>query len=590
MNYYIALTTTSDAGFQSGLYNYLDHETTEVDSITILNGLNHEVPIEEALTDTTATFITWSAEFVWYALKKMGYPTDIKQWISLDIWRVASGFPRSIDRTKEANALIRNSTHKYITPETLKARKELTIKEAQIVRATFVVMNDRHKATEPNWSEWQAHVRINARGVLIDRTFVHCYSVILTLLEDIYRGYCCATFGTPEPKALEILAYVNRFGAILMKSLTREEVARLLAIRVNVPENSTATAKAYEKARRFIDVQNALMWRDLTTDRTYVKLETAVLENERLRGAYHYNGTQTGRWTSLNINLHNLAKDGNLEECRDGRAKVLARDTDVLDVDSKGKGRLWLLRTAFIAPKGSKLVMMDFRQIEARILAWFAGEEWKVEAFREGRDIYKETASKLFSTPIDRVTNEQRKYGKLAELGLGYGGSAKVLIDRGVNSSVATRIVAGWRNINEGIVAMWERLHKAYTYTYTQRRDSSVNGVLLSVHQNGIAIKLLTGRTIVCTEEPSKVTGATLTARVISAMARDVLATALVRLSGAGVRVVMHQHDEVVAEVEEAKLEEVIAKMQEVMVASSEVVQGLTTPLEVSVKVNDFYY
>ncbi len=117
-----------------------------------------------------------------------------------------------------------------------------------------------------------------------------------------------------------------------------------------------------------------------------------------------------------------------------------------------------------------------------------------------------------------------------------------------------------------------------------------MNGVLLSVHPNGIAIKLLTGRTIVCTEEPSKVTGATLTARVISAMARDVLATALVRLSGAGIKVVMHQHDEVVAEVEEAKLEEVTAKMQEVMVASSEVVQGLATPLEVSVKVNDFYY
>lgn len=586
--YYFALLSRSNESLQNvGMYAYFDDESTLVDCLCVLDYLGREVEASKVLADPTATFVAWDAELTHYALKvKRGLDSPLEQWRSIDVWKRASALEDIIDRHPDDHKLARISStlSKAIKVDHSNAREQLVKRDVLKVMAHYTELMAKHKDTEPNWEEWRTHVTINERGVAIDKEFMVRYSRSMTFIRDEAKDLFQYLLGTREPRALQILNYINALGYIKLKSLNRSEVQRLLALEFKMPDHDKVGKEEFQKAIRFRTIRDALVYKDLTDDNKLARLEWAMRNCERLRGSYKYLGTLTGRWVSQGVNLHNLARSGDNKEYEAGCDAI--QRADALDYIrmSTDKPRLWLLRRAFTPSEGCKLIGVDYSQIEARILAWFVGEAWKAEALAGGVDIYKLTASKMFNVPLDKVTSELRRYGKVCELAMGYGGGADALIRNGVNRSVANRMVTEWRKLNSKVVEFWERILKAYTYVYTEGKGAKVQGLRLWRVAQGVAIKLITGRVMVITSEPNKTTGATLTANVISAMARDVLAKALVELERKGIRVVMHTHDEIVAEVPTQDVDKVASGMCSIMNdASREVGVTIKYPLEISV-------
>lgn len=602
--YFVALSTKSNtSNLNNGMYRYLDSSDVYIDNLVIIDAFNREIPREVALNDKTATLVAWHAEFVFYAIQRNHpyHSSKLSQWRSIDVWRAASGLSQLIDRSPDERKLL-NTTSKDGTKlplgdadEIKKRRLALVAKDAQVTKATWHVMTANHQATMPNWSEWHTHVVINSRGVTVDKDFVYNYCKALEFLRDDSRGILAHINKGKTPTAIELRNLINSFGYVRIKDLTRTEIAKVQSVKLDIPDVTTKADDDWTKKTTFRALQAALLYKDLSDDNKDVRLHSYFyrFDYSAYCGAYRFYGTTTGRWTSPGVNLHNLSKDGTLDELHQGRKFCAAGDIQSLVNASIDKGRLWLLRTAFRAEEGCKLVMMDYRQIEARLLAAFVGEEWKINAYKAGLDLYKVSASKMFSVSYDNVTDSQRAYGKLAEISLGYGAGVQALTAKGVNHSVATRIVDEWRSINAKVVEFWTRIHKAYTYTYAEGLPSTVNGLMLSKVENGVMIQLLTGRAIVCVDAPSAINGATLTARVISAMARDIMAHSLVELERQKLQVVMHNQDEIVCEIKDDNaLDKKVQKIRGIMLSSGNVVSSLLLPLplDVDVKVNDFYY
>lgn len=537
MNYYIALATSGGDNYEMGMYPYLDNPDTKIDAVCVIDEGGKEVTLDKAFNDPNATYIAWYGEFTWYALIKAGYLSNIEQWRSVDVWRVASGYNRHIERTPEDNRAIRGESGDEIRS------KAIIIKEEVVrVKSTYEVLEANFKVFEPKWVEWHTHVKINARGVKIDKIFVERYTSEMTGLHNASRILFIEIFKTPNPTRLEVLEYVNSFGYIKLSNLNRSEIRRLLAFNLPTPKGK----EEVEKVGRFAMLRSALELEDLSSDNTHLKLYD-LKDYGYLRGAYCYYGTCTGRWTSLGINLHNRCRDGVGVPMDEGKKAIMTFDTEKFQELSRDKGRGWLLTCAFV-PDGDNRVFfkIDYSQIEARILATLAGVDWKIEAFRNEQDIYKVTASKLFNCDAVAVTDEQRAFGKLTELALGYGGGVGVLTQKGVNYEVASRLVAEWRRVNANIVTLWSRMSRAYHHAYTNSTLAECAGIKMAKVREGVAIRLLSGRTILIKEAPQDTSGATITARVVQAMARDIHATAMCMLEASGYEVQLHTHDDVV--------------------------------------------
>lgn len=596
--YFVALTTKSKAGITIGTYDYLRDDTTYIDTLCILDESGKPVTPETAFSGDSV-LVAWSGEFVYAALKCGGYQTDLSRWISLDAWRAASGLDSLMPRSPEDRAILRSTSGIDVEKqeevrENIKAmRSKLCRTEAQVVRSTYRLMAKNNKTTEPDWGEWQAHVIINSRGVRVDTAFVHNYAILISSLVNDSETVFQSIFGTRKPQTVDVIRRVNGYGVMTIKSLNRSEIKRLNEVKLKPPKYESSKRQLFDKLQEFQDLRTALMYRDIANDNKLNRLEWQLYKSggARLRGAYKFNGTITGRWVSTDINLHNLTKDATLEELTDIRGRVMSRDIDALIESSKDKGRLWLLRTAFIPSEGCRLVMMDYKAIEARLLAFMVGEEWKMEAFKKGLDVYRLTAAKVFGLSEREVTDEHRKIGKTADLAMGYGGGVSVLANLLGNQTIAKRVVNGWRDHNQKTTAFWERIKKAFDYTYKSGKPSEVNGVILAYVNERVEVTTLTGRTIVMLDKTSELSGAKITARVIQSMARDILAKALVTLTDRGFSVVMHTQDEVVVELPtDDNYTNRAMEMQDVMTECGGVIRGLAIPFEVSVKDGEFYY
>lgn len=421
---------------------------------------------------------------------------------------------------------------------------------------------------------WNADQRINDRGILVDAELaVRCMD-IAAVVKDLHLQRMGVISGLANPNSTaQVLAWVNRrlveagvmddqndlpvfkdTGAPL-KSVDKASVAYLLS-RTDLPRD----------VRTFLEERAAS---NAASVAKFKAMTNRLGVGNRVRGTIQYFGAHTGRWAGRGVQLQNLPSvtAGDDEKTQAFVDRVMNEPAENFSISELKP----LIRGALMAPAGRTLTVCDYSAIEARVLAWLAGEEWVLEAFRAGRDIYIETAARMFHVPYEEA-KPLRKKGKVAVLALGYGGGINALKAMGAEGTDAEleEIKQTYRAANPRIAKFWADMDRA------MRNRSGRVGEYITVHPkaNGlVTIKLPSGRELFYHKlhfrtvskfdkevealhflDPKShravipTYGGRLTENVTQAVARDVLAHALVNLDRENVPVVAHVHDEVIAE------------------------------------------
>src|SRR5690625_956044 len=335
---------------------------------------------------------------------------------------------------------------------------------------------------------------------------------------------------------------------------------------VDVPDLKKETVDALlagdsltDDQRRVLELRQELA---LTASSKYLAVLRHASEDRRLRGQFRFFGAHTGRWAGRGVQLHNLPR-AQLETVAEGGA---ARLDLAMGAGADAQTLKKLVRATLVGP----FTVVDYSAIEARVVAWLAGEEWALEAFRDGRDIYIETAARMFN--LDRKAAKARRFdGKVATLALGYNGGVGSLAAMGADGdrNHLQNLVNQWRRANRNIVELWAQMDKAF------RVGGPVGAGQVNVEADGSSryLHLPSGRAIayhgfgqkwVTTQygrqrrmtflDPRKnnirvdTYGGRATENITQAVARDVLSEAIIRLQEAGYKVVGHVHDEVIIE------------------------------------------
>ena len=242
----------------------------------------------------------------------------------------------------------------------------------------------------------------------------------------------------------------------------------------------------------------------------YIAMRNAACADGRVRGAFQFYGAnRSGRWAGRNVQLQNLPQN-HMEELAEARACVRRGDYDTIqkrygsvpDVLSE------LIRTAFIPSAGKKLIVSDFSAVEARVIAWLAGEQWRMEVFERGGDIYCASASQMFGVPVEKhgVNGHLRQKGKIAELALGYGGSVGALkamgaLEMGLTEEELPTLVRQWRSANPHITRLWWNVDEAVMTAVRDKTSTYAHGIRFHVQSGMLFIHLPSGRDL-CYAKP----------------------------------------------------------------------------------------
>ena len=363
-----------------------------------------------------------------------------------------------------------------------------------------------------------------------------------------------------------------------LTDLRKDTVSRLLNKDGNSPQ-----------VQRMLEIRQEL---GKTSTKKYDAIEAAVCPDGRVRGLLQFYGAnRTGRWAGRLVQVQNLPRTY-LEPLPLARDLVRKRNLDGLRLiyGSVPDSLSQLIRTAFVAPEGHVLIDADFSAIEARVISWLAGEQWRLEVFRTHGKIYEASASQMFGVPIDLIKKGNPEYalrqkGKVAELALGYQGSTGALInmgalDMGIPEEDLPDIVSRWREANKRIRDLWYAMDNAAVQVITQGGSIGINGLIITRefdYNRGtdcMTITLPSGRKLYYVSpgigenqwgNPSisymgmdqktkrwkriETYGGKLVENCVQAIARDCLADTIERLEAAHLPVVFHVHDEVIIDV-----------------------------------------
>ncbi|HBR09349.1 MAG TPA: hypothetical protein DD735_10740, partial [Clostridiales bacterium] len=311
----------------------------------------------------------------------------------------------------------------------------------------------------------------------------------------------------------------------------------------------------------------------------YQAMENAVCADGRARGMFQFYGAnRTGRWAGRLIQMQNLPQN-HLEDLAEARALVSCGDFDALKMlyEDVPDTLSQLIRTAFVPKKGAKFIVSDFSAIEARVIAWLAGEQWRQDVFAKGGDIYCASASQMFKVPVEKhgINGHLRQKGKIAELALGYGGSVGALkamgaLDMGLTEEELPPLVDAWRQANPKIVQFWWAVDRAVMDAVTRKTTTKTHGILFSARNGMLFITLPSGRNLAYVKPrigENKFGGSCITyegiggtkkwerldsygpkfvENIVQATSRDILCYAMQTLRRCDI--VMHIHDELVIE------------------------------------------
>ncbi|SCY26265.1 DNA polymerase [Alkaliphilus peptidifermentans] len=582
----------------------------EVQVIDICQGELISQRILDALTDPTIIKTAYNARFERTCLSKyLNLPMPPEQWRCSQVHALTLGLPGHLEvvakvmglkqqKMKEGKALIRYFTipckptkangerqrnlpeHDLEKWEVFKAYCKQDVEVEREIRrklTPFPMLAKEHKT-------WELDQRINERGIQVDKTLVdhaikcdHLYQEkLLKEAEDLT--------GLANPNSpTQLKEWLKNKHRIGVECLSKDAVAELL-----------------EKTE-IKEVKELLMLRQemsKTSVKKYEAMDRVMRKDERVGGLLQFYGAnRTGRWAGRLVQIQNLPRNL-MTDLKLARVLLKSGEYEMLELlfDSVPDVLSQLIRTAFIPSPGNRLIISDFSAIEARIIAWLAGEEWVVETFRGHGKIYEMTASRMFGVPLERIAKgnpeyELRQKGKVAVLACGYQGSTGALIAMGatrmgLNEEELPGIVAAWRKANPNIVRFWYEVEESAIKTVKDRTTVTMQHNLKFSYKSGMLfIVLPSGRALVYVRprleldtrfNKEKITfegmdqtsktwgridtyGGKICENIIQGTARDCLADALLRLDKAGYDIVAHIHDEVVLDVPKDKgsLEEV---------------------------------
>ena len=417
---------------------------------------------------------------------------------------------------------------------------------------------------------WELDQRINDRGVSIDAQLV---SEAIAFDAD-FKGRVIAQAaeltGLPNPASGEQLRrWIYREEGFTPESLAKDVLPDVI---------KRAQKPAVKEMLRLKQLMSK------TSVKKYEAMQRARCDDGRVHGLLQFYGAnRTGRWAGRLVQVQNLPRNS-MTELDDARALLRSGEADALEMiyDHPLDVLSQLIRTAFVPHKGCRFVVADFSAIEARIIAWLAGEKWRMEVFAEGGDIYCASASKMFGVPVEKhgVNGHLRQKGKIAELALGYQGSIGALkamgADKlGLSDEELLKIVDSWRRASPHIKQLWYDVDAAALEAVRECRAVTLHhGVAFSTRKGILFLRLPSGRRLAyvrpMTEiEPAfnregityegaeqttgkwarlRTYGGKLVENIVQAIARDCLAVAMTRLEAEGYQIVMHIHDEVVIE------------------------------------------
>lgn len=410
--------------------------------------------------------------------------------------------------------------------------------------------------------------RINDRGIMVDLELVNHAVACDLLYKESAAEKAYALTGLDNPNSVsQLKEWLERKG-LCVDSLAKDVVRELVGQTQG-------------------DVQEMLKLR-LATSKTSVKkyeaIERSVCHDNRVRGLLKFYGAnRTGRWAGRLVQIHNLPQNhiSDMELARDLVREGRYAEVEML-YESTPNVLSELIRTAFVPKAGYRFIVSDFSAIEARVLAWLAGERWRLQAFSEGKDIYCASASQMFGVPVEKngVNAELRQKGKISELALGYGGSTGALtsmgaLQMGLDEEELPGLVTTWRNANPAITAFWWGVDEAAISAVRDRKRTRAGRITFEYTSGMLFVTLPSGRRLSYVKPRMEVNkfgregltyegvgeskkwmrletyGPKLVENIVQATSRDILAEAMLRLEQVGFDIVCHVHDEVVLEVQE---------------------------------------
>lgn len=582
--------------------------------------------VAEALLDPGCLKHAYNAPFEWDCLSKyIGRQLPPEQWrctmfhglyagytAGLDATGRALGLPEDKRKLNTGKALIRyfcvpcapskanggrTRNYPHHAPERWELFKEYcngdVVAEMEIERRLSAV-------PVPDFvqKEWETDLIINSRGVAVDMEMVNGALELGASERNRLMAEAVQISGLNNPNSLKQLkSWLETETGEAINSLDKAYVSKTL----ERDDNSS-------DVQRMLEIRQEL---GKTSTKKYDAIEVAVCPDGRVRGLLQFYGAnRTGRWAGRLVQVQNLPRTY-IEPLELARELVKVRKLDALKLiyGSVPDTLSQLIRTAFIAPPGHTLIDADFSAIEARVISWLAGEEWRLEVFRTHGKIYEASASQMFGVPLELIKKGNPEYalrqkGKVAELALGYQGSSGALIamgalDMGIPEEDLPDIVSRWREANKRIRDLWYAMDNAAVQVITQGGSIGINGLVLARefdYNQGtdcMTITLPSGRKLYYVSpgigqnqwgNPSisymgmdqktkrwkriETYGGKLVENCVQAIARDCLADTIERLEAANLPVVFHVHDEVVIDVvpwadEDAMLEYVCSIMRQ---------------------------
>ena len=553
-----------------------------------------------ALTDPSVLKTAFNAQFERTCLSRwLGTHLPPEQWQCTMVMAARMGLPLSLGQCGEVLGLSegkmaegRKLIRLFSKPQ--RGGKRVMPEDEPEKWATFKAYNIRDVEVEQNVLRavrrlpvgdferrlYAADQRINDRGVLIDKEMARNASRFdaefkAELLDEARR-----LTGMDNPNSpTQIKQFIARRTGLSVASLNKSSLDEL-----------KQQLRLFPDIVRMLEIRSQL---GKTSNKKYDAMLDCVCRDGRIRGLLQYYGAaRTGRWAGRLVQVQNLPQN-HIKDIDTARRLVLNGDLDEMEMNYSDIPSTLseLIRTAFVAEEGKTFHVCDFSAIEARVIAWLAGEQWVLDVFRDGGDIYCETASKMFGVPVEKHGQNAhlRGKGKIATLALGFGGGVPALEAMGgkrlgLTENEERDIVSRWRKSNPNIVRMWSDVEKLARKAIAGSGKYPLlgHGISFEKRWGCLLVTLPSGRvmcypragltdgdngTEICYEglnqttkkwEVRRIYGGKMTENIVQATARDILGVVLLRAQEAGLDVVFHIHDEIVVEASEGQtLEEV---------------------------------
>jgi len=617
-NLEIDIETYSSINLQkSGVYRYVEADDFEimlfgysvdggeVKVIDLMAGEKIPSDILDALTDEDITKWAFNAQFERVCLSRyLGYPfgsyLNPSSWKCSMVWSAYMGLPLSLEgvgavlglekqKLTEGKDLIRYFCIPCNPTKTNGGRNRNLPSDEMEKWQKFVAYNKRDVETEmliqqrlikfpvPDeiWDEYLLDQEINDRGIKVDMDFVKqaiatdeiSHTKLMNQMQEITE--------LDNPNSVQQMKGWLAENGLETDTLGKKAVAELLK---DAPDDLSEVLKLRQQLSK-------------SSVKKYTAMEKAVCADSRARGMFQFYGAnRTGRFAGRLVQLQNLPQN-HMPDLKEARGIVKSGDHETLEMlyEDIPDTLSQLIRTAFVPKEGNKFIVADFSAIEARVLSWLAGEQWRNEVFANGGDIYCASASQMFRVPVEKhgVNAHLRQKGKIAELALGYGGSVGALkamgaLEMGILEEELKPLVNAWRQANPYIVKFWWDVDREVKKCIKEKKSQEVQNIKFHYMSGMLFIVLPSGRKLAYVKpnigenifggesvtyegvgatkkwERIESYGPKFVENIVQAISRDILMYAMKTLSTCNI--VAHVHDEVIIEADQSLSLDMVCK------------------------------